>query len=164
MVQVERAWYQRRLKLTHDEPHSNVAFKRYFELKLVCPYDTEANFNPLAGCLPTFATLPVFIGEARCLVSNIVDRVKVTVMIGINLVIRDSTHHTEVLMRPDVNMTILSGIHLESNQTHHTNECMASGCHRTLFIGLYRALSNAATEGVLTQGFFWIPSLGRVVV
>jgi len=47
----------------------------------------EANFNPLAGCLPTFATLPVF-------------------------------------------------------------------------IGLYRALSNAATEGVLTQGFFWIPSLG----
>ena len=47
----------------------------------------EANFNPLAGCLPTFATLPVF-------------------------------------------------------------------------IGLYRALSNAATEGVLTDGFYWIPSLG----
>jgi len=47
----------------------------------------EANFNPLAGCLPTFATLPVF-------------------------------------------------------------------------IGLYRALSNAATEGELTAGFYWIPSLG----
>lgn len=47
----------------------------------------EANFNPLAGCLPTFATLPVF-------------------------------------------------------------------------IGLYRALSNAATEGELTDGFYWIPSLG----
>ena len=47
----------------------------------------EANFNPLAGCLPTFATLPVF-------------------------------------------------------------------------IGLYRALSNAAVEGVLTDGFYWIPSLG----
>jgi len=47
----------------------------------------EANFNPLAGCLPTFATLPVF-------------------------------------------------------------------------IGLYRALSNAAAEGLLTDGFFWIPSLG----
>ena len=42
----------------------------------------EANFNPLAGCLPTFATLPVF-------------------------------------------------------------------------IGLYRALSNAAAEGLLTDGFFW---------
>ena len=47
----------------------------------------EANFNPLAGCLPTFATLPVF-------------------------------------------------------------------------IGLYRALSNAATEGMLEDGFYWIPSLG----
>lgn len=47
----------------------------------------EANFNPLAGCLPTFATLPVF-------------------------------------------------------------------------IGLYRALSNAAAEGLLTGGFYWIPSLG----
>ena len=27
----------------------------------------EANFNPLAGCLPTFATLPVFIGLYRAL-------------------------------------------------------------------------------------------------
>ena len=47
----------------------------------------EANFNPLAGCLPVFATLPVF-------------------------------------------------------------------------IGLYRALGNAAAEGLLTDGFYWIPSLG----
>lgn len=47
----------------------------------------EANFNPLAGCLPTFATLPVF-------------------------------------------------------------------------IGLYRALSNASVEGLLQDGFYWIPSLG----
>ena len=47
----------------------------------------EANFNPLAGCLPTFATLPVF-------------------------------------------------------------------------IGLYRALSNASVEGLLKDGFYWIPSLG----
>ena len=47
----------------------------------------EAGFNPLAGCLPVFATLPVF-------------------------------------------------------------------------IGLYRALSNAASEGLLTDGFYWIPSLG----
>ena len=47
----------------------------------------EANFNPLAGCLPVFAPLPVF-------------------------------------------------------------------------IGLYRALSNAATEGLLDDGFYWIPSLG----
>lgn len=50
----------------------------------------EANVNPLAGCLPTLATLPVF-------------------------------------------------------------------------IGLYRALSNAATDGLLTDGFFWIPSLGGPV-
>ena len=47
----------------------------------------EANFNPLAGCLPLFATLPVF-------------------------------------------------------------------------IGLYRALSNAAAEHLLDDGFYWIPSLG----
>lgn len=28
-----------------------------------------------------------------------------------------------------------------------------------VFIGLYRALSNVADEGLLTEGFFWIPSL-----
>jgi len=40
-----------------------------------------------------------------------------------------------------------------------------AGCLPTLatipvFIGLYRALSNAADDGLLTEGFFWIPSLG----
>lgn len=40
-----------------------------------------------------------------------------------------------------------------------------AGCFPTLatipvFIGLYNALSNAAKEGLLTEGFFWIPSLG----
>lgn len=40
-----------------------------------------------------------------------------------------------------------------------------AGCLPTLatipvFIGLYRALSNVAEEGLLTEGFFWIPSLG----
>ncbi|KAJ7980877.1 Inner membrane protein ALBINO3, chloroplastic [Quillaja saponaria] len=40
-----------------------------------------------------------------------------------------------------------------------------AGCLPTLatipvFIGLYQALSNVANEGVLTEGFFWIPSLG----
>lgn len=39
-----------------------------------------------------------------------------------------------------------------------------AGCLPTLatipvFIGLYRALSNVAGEGLLTEGFFWIPSL-----
>jgi YidC/Oxa1 family membrane protein insertase len=29
-----------------------------------------------------------------------------------------------------------------------------------VFIGLYRALTNAAGDGLLTEGFFWIPSLG----
>jgi len=28
-----------------------------------------------------------------------------------------------------------------------------------VWIGLYRALSNVANEGLLTEGFFWIPSL-----
>lgn len=40
-----------------------------------------------------------------------------------------------------------------------------AGCLPTLatipvFIGLYRALSNVAEEGLLSDGFFWIPSLG----
>lgn len=40
-----------------------------------------------------------------------------------------------------------------------------AGCVPTLatipvFIGLYRALSKAAEDGLLTSGFFWIPSLG----
>lgn len=40
-----------------------------------------------------------------------------------------------------------------------------AGCLPTLatipvFIGLYRALSNVAEEGLLKEGFFWIPSLG----
>ncbi|KAG1363366.1 putative ALBINO3-like protein 1, chloroplastic [Cocos nucifera] len=39
-----------------------------------------------------------------------------------------------------------------------------AGCLPTLatipvWIGLYRALSNVANEGLLTKGFFWIPSL-----
>uniref|UniRef100_A0A453DZL5 Membrane insertase YidC/Oxa/ALB C-terminal domain-containing protein n=1 Tax=Aegilops tauschii subsp. strangulata TaxID=200361 RepID=A0A453DZL5_AEGTS len=39
------------------------------------------------------------------------------------------------------------------------------GCLPTLatipvWIGLYQALSNVANEGLLTEGFFWIPSLG----
>ncbi|XP_008784520.2 inner membrane protein PPF-1, chloroplastic [Phoenix dactylifera] len=40
-----------------------------------------------------------------------------------------------------------------------------AGCFPTLatipvWIGLYQALSNVANEGFLTEGFFWIPSLG----
>ncbi|KAI8573854.1 hypothetical protein RHMOL_Rhmol01G0307900 [Rhododendron molle] len=40
-----------------------------------------------------------------------------------------------------------------------------AGCFPTLatipvWIGLYQALSNIANEGLLTEGFFWIPSLG----
>jgi hypothetical protein len=39
-----------------------------------------------------------------------------------------------------------------------------SGCLPTLatipvFWGLYRTLNNVANEGLLTEGFFWIPSL-----
>ena len=39
-----------------------------------------------------------------------------------------------------------------------------AGCLPTLvtlpvWISLYRALSNVADEGLLTEGFFWIPSL-----
>ncbi|GMH11205.1 hypothetical protein Nepgr_013046 [Nepenthes gracilis] len=40
-----------------------------------------------------------------------------------------------------------------------------AGCFPTLatipiWIGLYQALSNVANEGLLTEGFFWLPSLG----
>ncbi|GKC34621.1 inner membrane protein PPF-1, chloroplastic-like protein, partial [Tanacetum coccineum] len=42
---------------------------------------------------------------------------------------------------------------------------VSQGCLPTLatipvWIGLYQALSNVANEGLLTEGFFWIPSLG----
>jgi YidC/Oxa1 family membrane protein insertase len=30
----------------------------------------EANVNPLAGCLPTLATIPVFIGLYRCVIAH----------------------------------------------------------------------------------------------
>ncbi|KAJ6345122.1 hypothetical protein OIU78_007910 [Salix suchowensis] len=44
-------------------------------------------------------------------------------------------------------------------------ELLILGCFPTLatipvWIGLYQALSNVANEGLLTEGFFWIPSLG----
>ncbi|KAL4856440.1 Inner membrane ALBINO3-like protein 2 [Chlorella vulgaris] len=37
--------------------------------------------------------------------------------------------------------------------------CLPSLATIPVFIGLYRALSNVADEGLLTEGFFWIPSL-----
>lgn len=37
--------------------------------------------------------------------------------------------------------------------------CLPSLATIPVFIGLYRALSNVAEEGLLTDGFFWIPSL-----
>ncbi|THG02441.1 hypothetical protein TEA_014915 [Camellia sinensis var. sinensis] len=46
-----------------------------------------------------------------------------------------------------------------------TEALLIQGCLPTLatipvWIGLYQALSNVANEGLLTEGFFWIPSLG----
>lgn len=38
--------------------------------------------------------------------------------------------------------------------------CLPSLATLPVFIGLYRALTNAASDGLLTDGFFWIPSLG----
>ncbi|KAK6789221.1 hypothetical protein RDI58_013020 [Solanum bulbocastanum] len=48
--------------------------------------------------------------------------------------------------------------------TFFSNAKAFYGCLPTLatipiWIGLYRALSNVANEGLLTEGFFWIPSL-----
>ncbi|EFN53953.1 hypothetical protein CHLNCDRAFT_25162, partial [Chlorella variabilis] len=37
--------------------------------------------------------------------------------------------------------------------------CLPSLATIPVFIGLYKALSNVASEGLLTDGFFWIPSL-----
>ncbi|KAJ7012572.1 hypothetical protein NC653_002580 [Populus alba x Populus x berolinensis] len=47
----------------------------------------------------------------------------------------------------------------------NAEELLILGCFPTLatipvWIGLYQALSNVANEGLLTEGFFWIPSLG----
>ena len=38
--------------------------------------------------------------------------------------------------------------------------CLPTVATIPVFIGLYRALSNVAEEGLLSEGFFWIPSLG----
>jgi hypothetical protein len=38
-----------------------------YTYNFICRPCYQANFNPLAGCLPTFATLPVFIGLYRAL-------------------------------------------------------------------------------------------------
>ena len=37
--------------------------------------------------------------------------------------------------------------------------CLPAFATLPVFIGLYRALTNAANEGLLTDGFFWLPSL-----
>ena len=37
--------------------------------------------------------------------------------------------------------------------------CLPSLASLPIWIGLYKGLSNAASEGVLNEGFFWIPSL-----
>jgi len=56
-------------------------------------------------------------------------------------------------------------LQLETARLYQTNQVNPlAGCLPTLvtipvFIGLYRALSNVADEGLLTEGFFWIPSL-----
>lgn len=46
--------------------------------------------------------------------------------------------------------------------------CVVAGCGPTLatipiFWGLYRTLSNVASDGLLTEGFYWIPSLSGPV-
>lgn len=37
--------------------------------------------------------------------------------------------------------------------------CLPTFVSLPIYIGLYRSLTNAADEGLLTEGFFWIPSL-----
>ncbi|KAK9755209.1 hypothetical protein RND81_01G009700 [Saponaria officinalis] len=57
-------------------------------------------------------------------------------------------------------------IQLETSRLYkQANVNPLAGCLPTLatipvWIGLYQALSNVANEGLLTEGFFWIPSLG----
>ncbi|CAN6472534.1 unnamed protein product [Victoria cruziana] len=57
-------------------------------------------------------------------------------------------------------------IQLETSRLYkQTGVNPLAGCFPTLatipvWIGLYQALSNVANEGLLTEGFFWIPSLG----
>ncbi|KAK6160314.1 hypothetical protein DH2020_003695 [Rehmannia glutinosa] len=58
----------------------------------------------------------------------------------------------------------LAGINPLAGDVSLSSILFASGCLPTLatipiWIGLYRALSNVADEGLLTEGFFWIPSL-----
>ncbi len=85
----------------------------------------EAGVNPLAGCLPTLATIPVFIGLYKYVwwvVGGLLSTLSMCMFL----------HHA----RHHIQNTILA---------QHTQ---------------YRALSNVADEGLLQEGFFWIPSLG----
>jgi YidC/Oxa1 family membrane protein insertase len=85
-----------------------------------------AGINPLAGCLPTLATIPVFIGLYRCVCFACVraegwlDTLVACVLTPACLLLTPASHH-----------------------------------HRHP-----RALTKAADDGLLTAGFFWIPSLG----
>ncbi len=46
------------------------------------------------------------------------------------------------------------------NQVNPLAGCLPTLATIPVFIGLYRALTKAADDGLLTSGFFWIPSLG----
>ncbi|KAH0929981.1 hypothetical protein HID58_015708 [Brassica napus] len=63
-------------------------------------------------------------------------------------------------------LTIIERIQLETSRLYkQAGVNPLAGCLPTLatipvWIGLYQALSNVANEGLFTEGFFWIPSLG----
>ena len=47
----------------------------------------------------------------------------------------------------------------QENNVNPLAGCLPTLATLPVWIGLYRALSNVANEGLLTDGFFWIPSL-----
>jgi YidC/Oxa1 family membrane protein insertase len=47
----------------------------------------------------------------------------------------------------------------QDNKVNPLAGCLPTLATLPVWIGLYRALSNVANEGLLTDGFFWIPSL-----
>lgn len=60
---------------------------------------------------------------------------------------------------PEVMNQLMSQLYQES-KTNPLAGCLPIFATIPVFIGLYRSITEAAKEGLLTEGFFWIPSLG----
>jgi hypothetical protein len=111
--------------------------------------------NPLAGCLPTLATIPVFIGLYRCAASA--SRAATSMAWpGLAWPWRRRAACDPAL--PDRHGRRL--LHYPAQRVQAWRLCRDCLDPAPTGVLLRRALTKAADDGLLTSGFFWIPSLG----